>query len=400
MSIARRNPSKDQVAFASAATTGFSRGAGEVTTNSMAVDAAVAAIEAAGIDRREINGLIGANNGYIQAALGIPEVNYYTGTAAPFGFAIANAVGAVSSGQCDVLLAYHSLYRNPSTSRSAANDPFRLAAFRGFGGWGEEGFGPDTLRLAPAYTAWASRYLYEYHERRDLFGYVAINDRSNAARNPAAARRQPLTMDDYLSARMVRWPFCLLDMDIPVDGADAFIITTAERARDMALPPVLIHACTTGQAEHNEEDQATSLRRHGQHVVIESLRSKSDYWLNDIDLFFPYDGFSFITVSWLENIGFCGLGEARGFIEDNWDSEQQRLLINGRIPVNTHGGGLSEGATQGSGHTREAIHQLQGIAGDRQVPGAATALLLIGGFFFNSQGAVLRVDDIPGGTRP
>jgi acetyl-CoA acetyltransferase len=400
VSIARRNPSKDQVAFASAATTGFSRGAGEVTTNSMAVDAAVAAIEAAGIDRREINGLIGANNGYIQAALGIPEVNYYTGTAAPFGFAIANAVGAVSSGQCDVLLAYHSLYRNPSTSRSAANDPFRLAAFRGFGGWGEEGFGPDTLRLAPAYTAWASRYLYEYHERRDLFGYVAINDRSNAARNPAAARRQPLTMDDYLSARMVRWPFCLLDMDIPVDGADAFIITTAERARDMALPPVLIHACTTGQAEHNEEDQATSLRRHGQHVVIESLRSKSDYWLNDIDLFFPYDGFSFITVSWLENIGFCGLGEARGFIEDNWDSEQQRLLINGRIPVNTHGGGLSEGATQGSGHTREAIHQLQGIAGDRQVPGAATALLLIGGFFFNSQGAVLRVDDIPGGTRP
>jgi hypothetical protein len=161
VSIARRNPSKDQVAFASAATTGFSRGAGEVTTNSMAVDAAVAAIEAAGIDRREINGLIGANNGYIQAALGIPEVNYYTGTAAPFGFAIANAVGAVSSGQCDVLLAYHSLYRNPSTSRSAANDPFRLAAFRGFGGWGEEGFGPDTLRGAPANTPGARPAVYE-----------------------------------------------------------------------------------------------------------------------------------------------------------------------------------------------------------------------------------------------
>ena len=254
--------------------------------------------------------------------------------------------------------------------------------------------------MAPAYTAWASRYLYEYHERRDLFGYIAINERSNAARNPAAAMREPLTMDDYLQARMVRWPFCLLDMDIPVDGADAFIITTAERARDMALPPVLIHACTTGQADYNEEDQATSLRRHGQHVVIESLRSKSDYWLDDIDLFFPYDGFSFITVSWLENVGFCGLGEARGFIEDNWDSDQQRLLIGGRIPVNPHGGGLSEGATQGSGHTREAVHQLQGLAGDRQVAGATTALLLIGGFFFNSQGAVLRADDIPGGARP
>jgi acetyl-CoA acetyltransferase len=392
MSIARRNPSKDQVAFASAATTGFSRSAGEVTASSMAVDAAVAAIEAAGIDRREINGLLGANNGYIQTALGIPEINYYNATVAPFGFAIATAVGAISSGQCDVLLAYHSLYRTPAMSRSAANDPFRLAAMRGFGGFGpgDEGFGPDSLRLAPGYTAWAARYLYEYDERRDLFGYIAVNDRSNAARNPAATAREPFSMDDYLESRMIRWPLCVLDMDIPVDGADAFIITTTERARDMALPPVLIHACTTGQAEHNEEDQATSLRRHGQHVVIDSLRSKSDYWLNDFDLLFPYDGFSFITVSWLENIGFCGLGEARGFIEDNWDSDQQRLLIGGRIPVNPHGGGLSEGATQGSGHTREAVHQLQGLAGERQIDGASAALLLIGGFFFNSQGAVLR----------
>jgi acetyl-CoA acetyltransferase len=388
MTIARRNPIKDQVAFASAATTGFSRSGGDVSAGSMAVDAAVAAIEAAGIDRREINGLLGTNNGYIQTALGIPEINYYNATVAPFGFAIATAVGAVSSGLCDVLLAYHSLYRTPALSRSAANDPFRLAAMRGFGG-GDDGFGPDNIRLAPAYAAWAGRYLHEYNERRDLFGYIAINDRTNASKNPAAVMREPFTMDDYLQARMVREPFCMLDMDVPVDGADAFIITTAERARDMALPPVLIHASTTGQAEYNEEDQAKSLRRHGQHIVIDSLRGKSDFWLDDIDLFLPYDGFSFITVSWIENVGYCGLGEARGFIEDNWDSDQQRLLIRGR-PVNPHGGGLSEGATQGSGHTREAVHQLQGLAGDRQVAGASTALLLIGGFFFNSQGAMLR----------
>jgi acetyl-CoA acetyltransferase len=392
MAVATRNPAKDEVAFASAATTGFARSAGEVTQASLAVEACVDAIRAAGIDRSEINGLIGADNGYVQSALGIPEVNYYVGAGVPFGFTIANAVGAVASGQADVILAYHSIYRNPSNSRSAANDPFRLARFRSMtGGASGDGFGPDTVAAAVGYTAWASRYLHEYKESRDLFGYVAVNDRSNALRNPGAVMRTPLTMDDYLAARMIRWPLSLLDMDVPIDGADAFIITTAERARDMALPPVLVHACTNGMVAQNEEDQTPSLTHHGQQTVLRSLRSKSDIWLDDIDVFFPYDGFSFITISWLENAGFCGPGEARGFIEDNWDDRHQRILIGGRIPVNPHGGALSEGGTQGSGHTREAVHQLQGLAAERQVPGADKALLLLGGFFFNSQGAVLRV---------
>jgi acetyl-CoA acetyltransferase len=261
----------------------------------------------------------------------------------------------------------------------------------GLGGMGD-GFGADTVSGAVGYTAWASRYLYEYHEERDLFGYIAVNDRSNAALNPAAVMREPLTMEDYLSARMIRWPLCLFDMDVPIDGADAFIITTPDRARDLRLKPVLIHATTAGMVAQNEEDQTPSLLHHGQHVVLESLRAKSDIWIDDIDVYFPYDGFSFITISWIENTGWCGLGEARRFIKDNWDTDGQRLLINGRIPVNPHGGALSEGGTQGSGHTREAVHQLQGLAGDRQVPNASKALLTLGGFFFNAQGAVFRTD--------
>lgn len=391
MSIATRNPVKDKVAFASAATTGFTRNAGEVTQASLALDACIKVIEAAGIDKSEINGLIGANNTYIQSALGIPELNYWTGAGVPFGFSIANAVGAVSSGQCDVALAYHSIYRQPGNSRSAANDPFRALAFGARGGLGD-GFGPDTMSGVVGYTAWASRYLYEYNETRDLFGYIAVNDRTNARHNPGAVMKDPLTMDDYLNARMIRWPLSLLDMDVPIDGADAFIVTTAERARDMALKPVLIHACTTGMVAQNEEDQMPSLHHHGQHAVIESLKGKSDIWIDDIDLFFPYDGFTIITISWVENVGWCGPGEARGFIEDNWDKDANRILINGRIPINTHGGALSEGGTQGSGYTREAIHQLQGLAGERQIAGATKALLPMGGFFFNSQGSVLRTD--------
>jgi|HubBroStandDraft_4_1064222.scaffolds.fasta_scaffold30980_3 acetyl-CoA acetyltransferase len=394
MTATSRHPAKDRVAIASAATTGFRRSAGEVTAASMAVDACIKAIEAAGVRKEDIDGLIGASTGYVQAALGIPAVTYYQGPGIPFGFTLQNAVGAISSGQCEVVLAYHSIYRNASNSRSADNDPFRVAAMRGTaqaGGVGD-GFGPDTVGSAVGYTAWASRYLYEYKEERDLFGYIAVSDRSNAARNPAAVMREPMTMEDYLSARMIRWPLSLFDMDVPIDGADAFIITTTDRARDLRLKPVLIHATTAGVVAQNEEDQTPSLRHHGQHVVLEALRARSDIWIDDIDVYFPYDGFSFITISWIENTGWCGLGEARQFINDNWDAGGNRLLINGRIAVNPHGGSLSEGGTQGSGHTREAVHQLQGLAGERQVPNASKAFLTLGGFFFNAQGAIFRTE--------
>ena len=91
--------------------------------------------------------------------------------------------------------------------------------------------------MAAAYAAWASRYLHEYGATREPFGRVAINSRTNAAANPLAAMRTPMTMDDYLAARMIREPLCMLDMDLPVDGADAFVLTTAERARSMPHRP-------------------------------------------------------------------------------------------------------------------------------------------------------------------
>ncbi len=145
--------------------------------------------------------------------------------------------------------------------------------------------------------------------------------------------------------------------------------------------------------DKNEEDQTPSLRRHGQHATIDALRAKSDFWIDDVDVFFPYDGFSIIALNWLENVGWCGPGEAGSFIEDHWITHEDgtgRILIKGRIPVNPHGGSLSEGATQGSGHLREAVHQLQGLAGDRQVESAERALVNLGGFFFNAQGIMLR----------
>jgi acetyl-CoA acetyltransferase len=155
---------------------------------------------------------------------------------------------------------------------------------------------------------------------------------------------------------------------------------------------VLINAVSLGTIDKNEEDQTPGLERHGQHVVVDALKAKGDFWIDDCDVYFPYDGFTIITLNWIENAGWCKPGEAGDFIEQHWDATSNRILINGRIPVNPHGGALSEGGTQGSGHIREAIHQLQGLAGPRQVPDAQRAIVTAGGFFFNAQGVTLRRD--------
>jgi acetyl-CoA acetyltransferase len=292
----------------------------------------------------------------------------------------------VFSGSCDTVLVCSSMMRLPWNSRSAANDPFRRHFMAGGGGGGGL---PESIKMAPAYTAWASRYMHEYGVGKEPFGRFAVNMRTNAAQNPIAAMKAPITLDDYYAARMIRWPLSMLDMDVPVDGADALVLTTAERAKAMPHPSVLIHAATIGLGT-SDEDQLPGLARHGQHVVVEALKAKSDFWIDDVDVFFPYDGFTIITIGWLENTGWCKPGEAAKFLADNWDADGNRIVIDGRVPVNPHGGSLSEGATRGTGHIREAVVQLRGEAGDRQVPGARTALVTPGGFFFNSQGAVLR----------
>ena len=189
---------------------------------------------------------------------------------------------------------------------------------------------------------------------------------------------------------MIRWPLGLLDMDVPVDGADAFVVTSTERARDLPHPPVLVNALTLGMTRYSNEEQTPDLRHHGQQVVVEALRARSDFWTDDMDVYFPYDGFSVIALNWIENLGLCGPGEAGDLLRQSWDAETNRILLDNRIPINPHGGALSEGGTQGSGHLREAVHQLQGLAGQRQVPGARRAVLTLGGFFFNAQGVTLR----------
>jgi acetyl-CoA acetyltransferase len=387
-----RTPMKDKVAIAGAATTGFVAFNSPRSQTSLVAEACTSAIRACGLRAEDIDGICGSmtiDATTIQSLLGIPEIGWFANVTAPIVNQLSAAMSAVHAGLCDVVLVYQGAYRLAWNTAKALEDPFRRSGEHD--PW-QPNSQIETMEGAVGYSSWAARYLYEYGPSREALGLIAINGRTNAGPNPAAAKRQPMTMDDYLSARMIRWPQCLLDMDVPVDGADAFIVTTAERARAMKLPPVYINSVTMGAVEHNIEDQTVSLHDQGQQVVVKRLKDRSDFWIDDIDLFYAYDGCTNITLSWIENAGFCGAGEGASFLRENWSESENRILIGGRVPVNTHGGALSEGGTQGSGHLREAVHQLQGLAGERQAENAKQALLLLGGYFYNCHGLTMRVD--------
>ncbi len=399
-----RNPAKDKVAVAGVGLSPYARDRGATTELALVLEAAVAAIRDAGLTAGDIDGVVGGglltggiDPATVVSALGLPAVTWWTRAAPPIMNHLAAAINAVWTGACEVALVYHSVYRVGGFSRSASADPFRRRATFGLPdgraatGDGHSDGEPWSMHGSAGYAAWAGRYLAEFGASREDFGRIAINDRTNAAANPNAVLREPLTMAGYLGGRMVREPLCLYDMDIPVDGADAFIVTTAERARDLRTVPVLIHAATMGMTAPPEEHLAAGLDATGQPLAARDLRAKSDLWLDDIDVFFPYDGFTIVALRCFESYGFCGPGEAGAFLADNWDGAEDRIKINGRVPVNTHGGSLSEGGSQGAGHLREAVTQLRAQAGRRQVPGARVALLTPGGFFFNAQGLILRV---------
>lgn len=391
-----RHPLRDRVAVVAVGTTPYRRDAGGRTAAGLACDAARAAFAGAGLSPGDIDGIAGTAvpTATVQAALGIPAAAWWTNTSPPFALAFVEAVNAVNAGLCTTALVYHSTYRGAGASRQAAVDPFRRGALGDAHGH-NVGTWPETPTGTYGYCAWAGRYLHEFGETREVFGLVAVNGRSNASRNPHALYRDPLTVDDYLAARMVRYPLSVLDMDPPVDSGDAFIVTTTERARDLCDNPVLVHAAALGRTALPFADQLEDYRRSGKEIVAARLWERSEVQLDDIDVVLAYDGFSFMALSWLEAVGFCKVGEGGAFLRDHWDSTTNRVLISGRVPVNPHGGSLSEGASQSAGHLREAVDQVSGRAGGRQVPGAQAALVTAGGFLWNAGGLVLRADRPP-----
>ena len=220
----------------------------------------------------------------------------------------------------------------------------------------------------------ANQYLTRYGSTREMLGYIALNGRANAARNPAAIYRDPMTMDDYLSARPITTPFGLYDCDVPCDASIAIVVSAAEGADDLPKPPVRVDAVGTQILERVSWDEGTLT--HEPQVIGQSthLWTRTSLTPADVDVAFLYDGFTFNAVSWLEGLGFCGFGEAQDWLEGG-----TRIALDGDLPVNPHGGQLSEGRTHGYGFLYEAVAQLRHEAGERQVAGARTAVVTSGG---------------------
>jgi acetyl-CoA acetyltransferase len=226
-----------------------------------------------------------------------------------------------------------------------------------------------TLPFAAASAAvwialFAQRHFHRYGTTREQLAWIALNGRRNAARNPKAIYREPLSLDDYLAARMITTPFCLLDCDVPCDGATAVIVSHRERARDLRRPPIGIEAVGTALRGRPSWDQFDDLTTMANRDAAAHLWSRTDLEPADVDLVELYDGFSFLAMSWLEALGFCPVGESGPFIDGG-----TRIALDGALPLNTHGGQLSAGRLHGYGFLHEAVLQLRREGGERQVPG-------------------------------
>lgn len=220
----------------------------------------------------------------------------------------------------------------------------------------------------------AQRHFHRYGTTRETLGWIALNQRANAALNPTAIYRDPMSMDDYLNARPITTPFGLYDCDVPCDGAVAVIVSSAEVAKDLPRKPVYFEAVGTQILERTDWDQTTLT--HEPQVLGQSahLWTRTSLRPKDVDVAQLYDGFTFNCVSWLEALGFCGIGEAKDFLDGG-----KAIARDGVIPLNTHGGQLSHGRTHGMGLVHEAVTQLRGEAGERQVADAKVAVVSSGG---------------------
>ncbi len=349
---------------------------------SLAVEACLAAIADAGLETDDIDGLatypggvayeIGFSEGgvtTVEEALRLKPTWISGGGDIPGpGGSIFNAMQAIANGLCRHVLCFRTVWQTTAGKLSLGGGSGRAVG-------GSEWRSPYGAISAANWIAMnASQYLHRYGTSRELFGHIATNDRANAALNPNAIYRDPMTLDDYFDARIITTPFGLYDCDVPCDGAMAVVVSDASVAADLQHPAIRIEAAGTQITERLSWDQDTLT--HEPQVIgpCTHLWTRTSLTPDDIDVALLYDGFTFNAVTWIEALGFCGFGEA-----SDWIDEGRTIALGGTLPLNPHGGQLSEGRTHGMGFFFEAVTQLRGDAGDRQVAGAQTAVVGTGG---------------------
>lgn len=340
------------------------------TITALGLQAAVAAIDDAGLKKHQIDGLIThqqrsnpqANCSALLAdRLGIKPayINDISLSGGAAGTMVLTAVGAIEAGLCSTVLC-----------ASAGGGQALPREGRGHGklatGW-EDFMHPFGAVAAPIHYALAAkRHMHVYGTTSRQFGAIAVACRKHAGLNPNAQMRQPITIEDHQNSRMIADPFRLLDCSLVSTGAGAWIVTSAERARDLAKRPAYIlgmGSASIFSGVNYAEDLTSVGGRESSRRAFEMAGLKP----SDVDVAELYDCFTYTVLVALEDYGFCKKGEGGAFVENG------RIELGGELPVNTHGGLLSQAHIGGMLHITEAVTQLRGTAGPRQVKDAEVA---------------------------
>ena len=335
----------------------------------LTVEAALRAIEDAGLTAADIDGVStypgfggsfgGAMGAELHEALRL-SLNWRSAgveTAGPLG-AVHNAVLAVAAGLARHVLVFRTVVEG-------SGGPLRPGGGGGGGGGGMAGSaGPFQFMIpygAASAACWvacyARRHMHDYGTTRTQLGAIAVNGRANAAANPKAIYTEPMTIDDYLAVRMISDPLCLYDCDVPCDGSTAVVVSHRDHAPGAPAGAVGINSMGTairGRPSWDQFDDLTSMMmRH----TAASMWERTELTVDDVDTAQLYDGFSWLTLAWIEAMGFCDRGESGAFVEGG-----ANIAPGGPVPLNTSGGQLSAGRLHGFGHLHEAIMQLRGTA--------------------------------------
>jgi len=369
---------RDKYAISGIGYTDYSKNSGK-TVRSLASEACLNAIGDAGLTVSDIDGFVSYNFNDsapaigVATEIGVPAAQYAVdfqsgGNAA--NLIILTAVAAIEAGLAKNVVCYRAM-----NGRSG----FRLGGGREMAARGitqyTAPFGWITYPQAMA--MWCRRHMVEYGTNEEQLGEIAVTLRENASHNPRAMQRAPISMDDYMNSHMIVEPFRMLDICLESDGACAVVVTSSERARDMKHKPVYIMGGAYGGGPNQGEDLFDAIRwpDHSHNYakyIAKDLWGSAGIGPGDVDIAQIYDCFTYSIIMQLEGLGFCKEGEGGPFVQGG------RIARNGELPVNTHGGLLSEAYIHGLNHVIEAVDQLRGNAGPRQVKDAEICLTTAG----------------------
>lgn len=384
---------KDQACIVGIGQTPYARAKEMDGTNmTLQLKACEAAIADAGLRNKQIDAILPFASLNIAedfaVHLGIEDLRYqatlHVGGAAP-GASVATAAMAVAAGMADYVLIPGGWYgyAGRRVREVVVADPTVMSG----GVTARDFYFPYGLTAPVQWFSFVARlHMDEFGTKPEHLGAVAIACRKHAQLNPCALMRgKPMTMADYLASPMISDPFRLLDCSLEADGACALVVTTAERARDLKQRPVFIVGFGQGQP-FPADDIVTREQPFNLGMTAAAPRAfrMAGIAPQDVDFAEIYDPFTFQVIQQIEEMGFCRRGEGGPFVEGG------RIELGGELPVNTHGGLLSEAHVLGMNHFVEAVHQLRGSAGERQVRDAAIGLVTGFGDFGDGSIVLLR----------